>query len=459
MKKVWIGLSVICLGIGAVGVISDLSEGAFGEDTVITVLVMAALAAFFGYLAWLWRIKSPVKRAGEQAAAAAKAVKERKDANKELSPALKWRTWKFRIAGILVSAFAVWMCVAGNWNTAPVAIATVVLIVGIALFMLGSPGDYNSMTDMTAMIAMDKPRKIGEFYEAFKNVNTPLGSAWLGKISTIRGDTLIFGPNSRHEYLYFWLTSDGNIGYLGYSFLDGLIKERRIEPVFPPMEDEGSSVADHLCYQADVLMCQSELKESFEYFVKTGAVLPIRTGMPSEVYTFTEDFKLTGQRFEVQDRDGNTVYRVEGTVPLIKLYIYDMQDNEIFRMEKEIGHALATYRFFYRGEPYGVLEKQFTLVRDKFAMELKEGRLELTEYAGSIGHNFRVTLNGEMLGAVMDNMDITIENVVFDNAFLVVYDRKYLPLMIAMAVMVARELARDEDGGLTNRTGNLTDTI
>ncbi len=56
-------------------------------------------------------------------------------------------------------------------------------------------------------------------------------------------------------------------------------------------------------------------------------------------------------------------------------------------------------------------------------------------------------------------MDITIENVVFDNAFLVVYDRKYLPLMIAMAVMVARELARDGDGGLTNRTGNLADTI
>lgn len=35
--------------------------------------------------------------------------------------------------------------------------------------------------------------------------------------------------------------------------------------------------------------------------------------------------------------------------------------------------------------------------------------------------------------------------------FLIVHDRKYLPLITAMAVMVTRELARDEDGGLTNR--------
>lgn len=153
----------------------------------------------------------------------------------------------------------------------------------------------------------------------------------------------------------------------------------------------------------------------------------------------------------MQDKDGVTAYIVDGTMPLINLYIYDTQHNEIFKMTKEIGHALATYRFFYRGEPYGVLEKQFTFVRDRFVMDVKEGRLELVEYAGTMGHNFKVTLNGRLLGAIMDNMDITIRNVVFDNAFLIVYEKEYLALLTAMAVMVTRELARDEDGGLTNR--------
>ena len=50
-----------------------------------------------------------------------------------------------------------------------------------------------------------------------------------------------------------------------------------------------------------------------------------------------------------------------------------------------------------------------------------------------------------MLGAIMENMDLTPENIVFDNAFLIVYRPEKLPLLVAMAVMAARELARDRD--------------
>lgn len=52
-----------------------------------------------------------------------------------------------------------------------------------------------------------------------------------------------------------------------------------------------------------------------------------------------------------------------------------------------------------------------------------------------------------MIGAIVDNMDLTVGNIMFDNAFLIVYDAKYLPQLTALAVMAARELARDKDGG------------
>ena len=76
-------------------------------------------------------------------------------------------------------------------------------------------------------------------------------------------------------------------------------------------------------------------------------------------------------------------------------------------------------------------------------MKVKEGKLELTEYAGSIDHNFCVTLNGKTLGTILDNLDLKMENIVFDNAVIIAYEEKYLPLLTAMAVMAARELARD----------------
>lgn len=85
-------------------------------------------------------------------------------------------------------------------------------------------------------------------------------------------------------------------------------------------------------------------------------------------------------------------------------------------------------------------------------MELPEGKLELREYTGSIGHNYSVKLNGTMIGTIVNNMDLTVGNIMFDNAFLIVYDAKYLPQLTALAVMAARELARDKDGGFSNRS-------
>ena len=83
------------------------------------------------------------------------------------------------------------------------------------------------------MIAMDCPRKIEEFYEAYKDVRTPLGSAYLVQFYTMKQPALMFGPDKNGDFLYFWLSKDGNIGYLGYSFMTSMIKGKYNDPVFP----------------------------------------------------------------------------------------------------------------------------------------------------------------------------------------------------------------------------------
>lgn len=331
---------------------------------------------------------------------------------------LKKRKWKFRIVGGAVTLLGIYLMAVGYGETITLTIATVVLIFGIAIWSMATPESYNSMTDMIAMISMEKPRKIEEFYEAYKNVDTPFGSAWLAKFYTMRQKALVFGPDAKGEYLYFWLTKDGHVGYLGYSFIEGFIKKKLTTPVYPIHEDVAENLADHLSYHSDLMMFQSELKANLEHFVKTGTVQPFQKISVSQIYTFTEDYRLTGQHFDLEDTDGNLVYEIDSTVPLKTFYIYDAMHTEIFRMTKE----------------------------------LPEGKLELREYAGSIGHNYSVKLNGTMIGAIVDNMDLTVGNIMFDNAFLIVYDAKYLPQLTALAVMAARELARDKDGGLSNRS-------
>ena len=77
---------------------------------------------------------------------------------------------------------------------------------------------------------------------------------------------LVFGPDAKGEYLYFWLTKDGHVGYLGYSFIEGFIKKKLTTPVYPIHEDVAENLADHLSYHSDLMMFQSELKANLEHF-------------------------------------------------------------------------------------------------------------------------------------------------------------------------------------------------
>ena len=214
---------------------------------------------------------------------------------------LRKRKWKLRIAGGAVTLLGIYLMAVGYGETITLTIATVVLIFGIAIWSMATPESYNSMTDMIAMISMEKPRKIEEFYEAYKNVDTPFGSAWLAKFYTMRQKALVFGPDAKGEYLYFWLTKDGHVGYLGYSFIEGFIKKKLTTPVYPIHEDVAENLADHLSYHSDLMMFQSELKANLEHFVKTGTVQPFQKISASQIYTFTEDYRLTGQHFDLED--------------------------------------------------------------------------------------------------------------------------------------------------------------
>ena len=103
MKKVWIGLSVACVLIGVLGTIEDVMSGTPFEEAAVLLFFFGLLAALFAWLAWLWRIRSPLKRTAEQIGAIADTAKENNKAYRELSKSLKRRVWKHRIAGAVIA--------------------------------------------------------------------------------------------------------------------------------------------------------------------------------------------------------------------------------------------------------------------------------------------------------------------------------------------------------------------
>ena len=85
---------------------------------------------------------------------------------------MKARVWIFRISGAIVTLFGVYLLIKGYESTIMITLATLALIVGIALWMTATPQSYNSgSSDTVMMIGIeDKPRKIEDFYEAYKEV-------------------------------------------------------------------------------------------------------------------------------------------------------------------------------------------------------------------------------------------------------------------------------------------------
>lgn len=188
---------------------------------------------------------------------------------------MKARVWIFRIAGTIVTLFGLYLLIKGYESAIMITLATLVLILGVSLWITATPQSYNSSsTDTVMMIGMDdKHRKIEEFYEAYKKVDTPLGSPWLGEFYTMKQKALVFGPNEKDEYLYFWLTRNGTVGYLGYSFLRKFIKKQLTKPV-NPFKKKKQNAEDSYGSEFEMTMFQQELKNNLEYFVKNGKVLP-----------------------------------------------------------------------------------------------------------------------------------------------------------------------------------------
>lgn len=114
MKKVFLGLTAATILYAIYNVIIDIRDGVFDGLTIGGLLFLLLVAGVFGFLAWLFDGKSPVKRTAEQAKNVVKQEQEKFDAYVSYSPAIKRRIWKFRIIGLVLVALAVWLCIAGK---------------------------------------------------------------------------------------------------------------------------------------------------------------------------------------------------------------------------------------------------------------------------------------------------------------------------------------------------------
>ncbi len=325
-------------------------------------------------------------------------------------------------------------------------LATIVMAAGCVIFISSSDKTYNDSVSSVKRIKNDKGKSVEDFYHAFKERKSTLGTPWLGQVKLVPGNCLIFGPTENGDFLYFYKFF--NHFYLSQSssfWIKGPESELwRFNSEKKKLDF--TSDEEMISYS---LLAQSALPDIFDalhmfYKTDTMAQFSIENNH-GNIYRFDEDFKLTGKVFYLLDLDDNPIFEIEGTYPLKTFYLKDVKTGkEILKMTKRLFHLNDYYDFYLHGKKYASFKQEINIMFDKFIMETVDGTFEIKSINDKVGVNYIVKLNEKTIATIADRFNLTAHNIVFDNFAIHVRNEKYLPLITAFAVMVAREQSRDK---------------
>jgi uncharacterized protein YxjI len=325
--------------------------------------------------------------------------------------------------------------------------------------MMASPKTYNHTLDTQKMVEMKK-RPLKEICDALQDIQTPLGKPWRCKIWSLKSPALVYGPDASGSYIYaHWFSGQLTLtGATELRFLKPSPKDAwRVSDKDKRRRKEAGAFYEDRINLAGVLTAYQQL---FECYAGTGqaptpqkaAEIFGRAGeMHGQLYAFQEDFKFTGQRFDMVDMQGKVLLHIEGTWPLKTLRIKDPETDEVlFRVTKRILHVLPHYDF-YAGEEesqhIGSFQKKLDFTHDSFHMQYGDVEITMRSVVETIGANYIVKADGRQIGTIGENLNLSLDNLLFDNMVVEVFDDQYMLLMAALAIMSAREMSRDREDG------------
>ena len=127
----------------------------------------------------------------------------------------------FRTAAVLMVIGAVVYAVITSVSETAIALGIMLLVEGIVFWAMGSGNNpfNSSISPICAVPGMKKT--VQELCDALSSTETQLGFPWIGKIRTIKEDTIIYGPSDEGVFVYgyyhfgrFYVASSNDLSYL-----------------------------------------------------------------------------------------------------------------------------------------------------------------------------------------------------------------------------------------------------
>ena len=144
-------------------------------------------------------------------------------------------------------AFALWK----HFSEAAVIMGTILLIEAVCLWKMGGGSNpFHTLTpEIQSVPGMRIP--IGELKSVFADVETQLGYPWIGKIQTMKQDSIIYGPSE-----------DGFCVY-GYYLFGQFYISGSTNPLFPDPENAQGHITEEIPDSGGILLAKENLPEAY----------------------------------------------------------------------------------------------------------------------------------------------------------------------------------------------------
>lgn len=351
----------------------------------------------------------------------------------------------FCLLGIAMFVFGIYALIKEDFSGKGLGLFSMNLIYGLTMQSIAFAEAMNYGEDGIKQTE-GVSASIETLYNAFKDIDTPMGRPWLGKVNNIEEDCIIYGPTDKGSFLFGYYLY-GTFTFAASSLTSMLSDPESasihtVETQWDRDDFEKGQLYDFLSR-----MLPDFYISMFENFSKTGRAVcdfeDLFKNKTPNVYVFDEIFAVARQRYNLLDMDGNPKYYLHGTFPFWTFRLEDAYDGrEIVKSKRIIWHFFfPTYDIYLNGEKYGRMRWMFRILRTKFRMETRDGELVVREMTATIGDQFGVYKNGALIGTISQKIGITslgtfVRDMVFDNFVIMVFDNRDLPLVTTFSVML-----------------------
>ena len=169
-----------------------------------------------------------------------------------------------RAAAIVLGGFGIVYAFLDQFSSGSVIGATIAVIEAICLWAMGSGNNPFNDENNEIKIVPGMKTSLDQLYQDFREEETQLGKPWIGKISTIREDCLIYGPEESGFCVYAYYN-------YGRFYVSG-----SESPLFPKPEEGESHKVNEIPGSDGTLLAKANLAEAyaemFARYAETGKV-------------------------------------------------------------------------------------------------------------------------------------------------------------------------------------------